>query len=260
MATNRTIRIIMPHYGKDEMMQRCTAAINECGYSSSNLDFRIIDNNKENRLFTKAINEGLRGLKPDETAWLINNDCVPQPGCIDAALKCFDEVGDRCGIVGSMNIGITDSDKILWGGSQQCFAVLEENGSERLLGGVHKTGSVKNGDLSVRSEEEWVTFASVFIGGRLVQEIGLLDENMRHVCSDSDYCLRARWARWSCWYEPKSIVKHDFGSSTKILSDQLMKVISDDMTYFRMKWMEPTLKYLTKYPTRLRVNKSPTGN
>ena len=36
--------------------------------------------------------------------------------------------------------------------------------------------------------------ARVFIDTRVVEAVGLLDPGLRHICSDADYCYRARLA------------------------------------------------------------------
>jgi len=229
------VHVIIPHYGDDGLLEKCLE-----GVRKNRGDFEIIEhiiNNNppnENRLFTKAINEGMREVGADDVAWLLNNDCIPDENCVTAALKCLnDEV--KAGIVGCKNIALGDPDYIFWGGSYQCFP-----------NGMHKTGRVSNGDLTERTQEKWATFSSVFISGELINEIGVLDENMRHIFSDSDYCFRANWAGFKCFYEPESVVLHAIGSSNRGASEEIKAVMREDMQVFKLKWVDGAYMFLAE--------------
>jgi GT2 family glycosyltransferase len=65
----------------------------------------------------------------------------------------------------------------------------------------------------------------------MVKEVGLMDEDLFLLCSDSDYCLRAREAGWSVWYIPTSKVLHRLNASKKP-SEWHKK----DMATFMKKW------------------------
>lgn len=205
------IHCIIPHYGKPELLDAALKSVQQQTILRMGVSIRthVVDNNppNPNRLFTGAVNEGLLssmtdfGAKPWDVAWVLNNDAVAEPECAAEALRCmFDS--ERCGIVGSRNVDPNNCDHIVWGGSGHMFPT-----------GRHKTGSAFRGDLSQRSHELWVTFSSVFISFRLIYEIGILDPNLAHICSDSDFCVRAAWNGWQSCYEPRSVVRHAHQSS-----------------------------------------------
>ena len=65
----------------------------------------------------------------------------------------------------------------------------------------------------------------------MISEVGLLDENMYLLYSDSSYCYSCRAAGWECWYEPQSRVFHKLKVS-KGVSEWHQK----DMLAFMKKW------------------------
>jgi hypothetical protein len=221
------VHVIIPHYGNDILLEQCLDGVRK-NKGEFEIVEHVINNNhpNENLFFTKAINNGLDFVGRYDVAWLLNNDCIPYENCVSAALRCLN--GEyKAAIVGSKNISMSNHDFIYWGGSHDCFPA-----------GVHKTGSVSAGHLAKRTEEKWVTFSSVFISGELINKIGKLDENMRHIFSDSDYCYRARWAGYKCFYEPESIVLHAIGTSNNGASESLKNIMRNDLMFFRRKWVE----------------------
>lgn len=221
---------IIPHYGSDADLQACLDSIKRQTYKR--IRAGVIDNNKKNRMFTGAINTGIlgcleAGASEWDVLWILNNDAIAERHCAAAALDCMFHV-ERCGIVGSKNVDPMNMDHIVWGG-----------GAQFIPAGVHKQGQVSKGHLAVRTLETWITFSSAFVSFRLIREIGLLDGNLRHICSDSDYCLRAGWAGWKCCYEPSSMVSHAHRSSAAASSKtptELDKIKAHDANIFRWKW------------------------
>jgi GT2 family glycosyltransferase len=199
-------------------------------------------------LFTAGVNAGItRALRqrresgggtPHCLIWVLNNDTRVEPDCVRAAVQCFNDMGwAQTAAVGSRNLMMERPDLIAWGGSKECFPA-----------GNHKTGLVSKGDLAMRTEEEWLTFASVFLNRDAVEGIGLLDRNLRHICSDSDYCFRLRAQGWHCYYEPASVVLHAVGTSNRNASMELMGIMRKDAEYFMKKWVRPGLfNTLTQY-------------
>lgn len=234
---------MVPHFGADDLLERCRDSALSVDYPSERFgpgQFVVIDNNppNSNRLFTGAVNEGLRRVLRERRrrarvgpclVVVLNNDVVVEPQCFRRAAECFEKQGwSTTGIVGPRNVRMDNPDRIFWGGSLQCFPA-----------GKHKTGLVSRGDLADRTEEEWVTFSAAFLNIAMVEEIGLLDRNLRHIGSDSDYCFRARTQGWRLFYEPEAVVRHAVGTSAGGASEWLQNVMRQDMEYFARKWLKP---------------------
>lgn len=246
---------VIPHYGDDRLLQRCLDSLGKVDYPLElfNTDhIAVVNNNPPNTnlLFTAGVNAGIRNVFQKRLEkhranrcliWVLNNDTTVEAASVLAAANCFKEMGwDQTGAVGSRNLLMDKPDVIAWGGSKECFPA-----------GNHKTGLVSKGDLSMRTEEEWLTFASVFLNIDAIESIGLLDRNMRHICSDSDYCFRLRAQGWHCYYEPASVVLHAVGTSNRNASMELMGIMRKDAEYFQSKWIRPGLfNSLTKYQLR----------
>jgi GT2 family glycosyltransferase len=48
---------------------------------------------------------------------------------------------------------------------------------------------------------------------KMLDEIGLFDEDFFLYCEDTDLGLRARWAGWTCLYAPNAIVEHHYSKT-----------------------------------------------
>ena len=62
----------------------------------------------------------------------------------------------------------------------------------------------------------WVAGASMLIRKQVFDDIGLFDDNYFLYFEETDFCLQAQKAGWSCWYLPASRVVHFVGSSTGV--------------------------------------------
>lgn len=212
-----TTDIIILLYGDRKDLDRCVASIKKY---CNNYILHIIDNNEYNRGFTKGVNEGiLAGNAP--YIWLLNQDAVVFNENTQEALINRFSYGEKVGIVGSMQLDFDDHDIIRHGGTVRCWP-----------SGVHAGGRVSMGHCRVPSKQTWVNFASAMLRREMIQYIGLLDDNMFLLCSDSDYCYWARYRGWEVWYTPESKVLHRLGKGSKSLSEWHQK----DTLAFMDKW------------------------
>jgi GT2 family glycosyltransferase len=62
----------------------------------------------------------------------------------------------------------------------------------------------------------WVAGASMILRRAMLEQVGLLDEDLYTYFDDSDICLRARRMGWETWYVPDSRVIHLGGATTGI--------------------------------------------
>lgn len=215
-----TTDIIIVSYKDTEEIKRC---INSIEKNCKDYNLIIEDNNYPNinRGFTKANNDGI--LKGNgEFIWLLNSDAVVLPGA-DAQEALIERLKSdpKAGIAGSMQLDPDDHDLIRHGGTLQCFPA-----------GVHKGGRVSLGHCRFPEKQVWVNGASMMLKREMVNQIGLLDDHMFLVYSESDYCLWARYHGWSVWYEPKSRVIHRLGKASKNSAEWQRK----DMQAFMDKW------------------------
>jgi GT2 family glycosyltransferase len=214
-----TTDIIIVSYKDKEPLEKCIASIEE---HCTDYNLIIEDNNIEgqNRGFTRAVNDGVKkGNAP--FVFLINSDAILLPEAQQALITRF-SYGEKVGLVGSMQIDPDDPtmDSIRYGGSLRLFP-----------SGVHKPGRISMGHCLIPEKQTWLNFASVMLCRRVFDKIGLLDQNMFLIFSDSDFCLMCRDAGFECWYEPRSRVLHKLKAS-KSISEWHQK----DMLAFMKKW------------------------
>jgi GT2 family glycosyltransferase len=213
-----TTDIILVLYGDRKDLDRCVVSIKKY---CNNYNLHIIDNNKVNRGFTKACNMGILGGDAPYV-WLLNQDAIVLNEETQEALIERFNYGPKVGIAGSMQIDPDDRDIIRHGGVY----------NSGYPAGIHKGGRISMGHCRLPEKSIWINFASVMFRREMIRHIGLLDENMFLLFSDSDYCYWARYRGWEVWYEPRSQVLHRLGAASKSASEWHQK----DRAAFMDKW------------------------
>lgn len=242
------IGIVVVHYG-DTKELTCVPALEKAdvhidythkfvtdsvGYYFKNRYLALVkDNNIENDGFTRGNNVAIKQFlelneKPD-WIWLLNNDTDIPPATFNSIPLILGGLPKDVGIVGFQIRSMSQPDLIHHAGTGRCFPA-----------GEHKSGSVKLHQFTTRTSERWVTFASVLIRREVFETIGLLDERMWHICSDSDFCYRARAAGWKIIYEPNFMVYHKIGTSQNP-NPVIMKQMQADTIEFQNKWLNGKL-------------------
>lgn len=207
--------IVIVSYKDEEDLKRCIASVEEHCH-----DYNLIieDNNVDNRGFSKGTNDGIKkGSAP--FCWLLNSDAVVLPGAQEGLLYRFSQ-GKQIGIVGSMQLDYDNRDLIRHAGTIRAFPA-----------GQHKGGYLSMGHGQVPEKNTWVNFASVMIRREMMDKIGMLDESMFLLYSDSDFCYMARKNGYEVWYEPTSRVLHKLNVSKGVTEWH-----KKDMERFMNKW------------------------
>lgn len=223
------VGVIIPHFGEQEKLDRCIDSLVQVhGFDPAYL--YIIDNNEKNRYFTVAVNKGVNQALNDncEYVWVLNNDTKVDSDYLNASLNRFAK-NKKIGVVGGKNLKTEKPDRIFWGGSYNAFPT-----------GQHKAGYVSRNDLELATRETWATFSSVVIKAQTYKDVGGLDNSMRMIFSDSDFCFSAQQHGWQTWYEPEAIILHDTGVSAKGGNDILKKIFREDKKKFYAKWKDIT--------------------
>lgn len=229
MRPIQKVDVIIPHYGKDELVRKCLESFEETPLINT---VQVIDNNKNNRGFTKAVNEGLRVSLEDKSSKyvaIVNNDTTfisgQQP--FYSLVKRMEEDASLA-IVGPTIVSADNRDAIIHAGGLQCFP-----------NGIHKSGLISLGNYRSPSYEKWLSFVVVLMRKECIFKVGMLDEKMWLICSDSDWCYRARYAGYRCGFEPGETWDHQVGESGGPTSEWSYKVQRRDMLAFHRKWVEP---------------------
>lgn len=218
----KKIPVIIPHFRQPEKLKRCLNALETQDYQP--LEIFVRDNSEDNILFTAAINEGLMkylGWVDVDYVLLLNQDAYVDRNTIPELVKTL-ERNPKNGI--ACPIQYDEANKMTWGGSLNAFPA-----------GVHNCS-----DMSILSQDMptyWANGAAMLLRLEMVRNIGVLDENMRFICSDADYSFTARSRGWNVMVSSKSKIFHGFDGSHSVTNLALEKVKLQDMRYFAAKWL-----------------------
>lgn len=63
---------------------------------------------------------------------------------------------------------------------------------------------------------DWVSGSSMMVTREVIETVGLMDEDYFLYFEETDYCLKARRAGYTCWHVPDSRVVHYVGGATGV--------------------------------------------
>ena len=151
---------------------------------------------------------------------LLNPDTQVRPGAIKALVDFMEKHPD-VGIAGS---SFEEADGTPWPITFRFPTVLSELDSGLRLGVITRLLSNWVVTRTMTGEEaqvDWLPGASMLIRREVFKSVGLMDEGYFLYCEETDFCLQARRAGWSCWYVPQSRVMHIAGQSTGVTDRKL---------------------------------------
>lgn len=164
--------------------------------------------------FASGNNLGLRCVSAHYYL-LLNSDTLVRPGAIAKLLEAA-AADPRVGLIGPRLEFIDGRPQ------ESCFR-HHSAASEFIRGAQlslvsrllsHKVVALGTDDRS--SDIDWTSFACVLIRGRVLAEVGLLDEGYFMYFEDAEYCLRARRAGWCIGHEPCAHVVHLRGGTSSV--------------------------------------------
>ena len=150
-----------------------------------------------NRFFSGAVNEGIRRYR-GEVIVLLNNDTEVEPQWLDELVRTLDE---------NPEAGMAASKMLLFDRRD----VLNSAGDY-----YRRDGVPGNRGGWERDEGQYDSSTTVFgaCGGaaayrrRMLEEVGLLDEDFVGYCEDVDLSFRAQLAGYKCAFAPRARVYH----------------------------------------------------
>jgi GT2 family glycosyltransferase len=160
-----------------------------------------------------ALRQVLAAPDRPEYVHLLNPDTILKPGAL-RELIAFLDAHPSVGIAGSR---LEDLDGTPQASAFRFPSLVSELDSGLRLGIVTRLLSRWIVAPPPRDEEaatDWVCGASMLVRTRIFEEAGLFDERYFLYCEETDFCLQARRAGWTCWYVPSSRVVHLGAQST----------------------------------------------
>ncbi len=241
---NKTIPIVIPYFQAPEELKKCKEAIEAQSYKPT--EIFVHDNSENNILFTAAVNKGIERYAYDpniEFILVLNQDAYLSQNTLIHLLNTM-SANPQCGIACPLQIDAKNGG-IYWGGSLDAFPF-----------GKHLSQPIE----SYKNDFEtfWANGAAMLLRTKMIKEIGLLDKNMRFICSDSDYSFTARSRGWKVITSVNAIVYHSSGQSGSAGNAFISQVKIEDAIYFTKKWLTgdvyKSLAYEGQNLTKLKIN------
>lgn len=219
----KTIPVVIPYFRAPEAIQTTVACLKrQIGVQT---EIFIRDNSEDNILFTRAVNEGLRKfayLDAYPYILVLNQDAFLREDCL-LRMSTVMDLHPSVGIC--TPVSLSRDGRINWCG-----------GLEAYPWGRHKTMPIN--ELPENPYETyWANGACMLLRTQMIRDIGVMDENMKFICSDSDYSFTARARGWKVIVEPKSFVEHSLSGSSDKADLELSKIKLEDQLYFSNKWL-----------------------
>jgi tetratricopeptide (TPR) repeat protein len=216
------IPVIIPGYKKQDQLDKCITHL-----KAQNVEAEIFirDNSVDNVSFTRAINEGIRKYLDKDCQYilLLNQDMYLEPNAIEEMMKFMDS-HPQCGIGTPLQLHSENPDYVVYAGGLDAFPF----------------GRHQQGPLSEFTKDEqlfWGNGACMILRKEMILEIGLLDENLVFIGSDSDYCFTARSRGWQVWRIANARGVHEHGASGAVPDVEMDLLKLKDMLYFSKKWL-----------------------
>lgn len=216
--TGPSVRVAICENGTgDDSADRIQQAIDDNGWR----DWAELTAIHPNRGFTGGNNVILRAAldtpNPPRYFLLLNADTIVHPGALRTLVE-FMDAHPRAGMAGS-RLEFPD-------GRPQCsafrfFTVLNQFESALRFGPVSRRlvhSSVARPIPDAICQTDWVSGAALMVRRAVLEQIGLLDEELFTYFDDVDLCLRAARAGWQTWYVPTARIVHLEGQTTGVRS------------------------------------------
>lgn len=216
------IPVICPVFGHRDQARPCVEHLQQ---QSQPVNVTILNNSDDPSTFTRVINEELHRLLSEKHEWvmIIHPDVTLEPTATERMIDIMVK-RPQCGIVTPVvQLSSLPKGQAMGGGldtfpyAAQRIASLEE--------------------LRVDQKIHWAAWSCVILRVEMIRQIGLLDENMAMICSDSDYCFTARTRGWEIWRAGTALAWHEHGQSDPAEDSRLEQIKLQDMIFFGRKWL-----------------------
>ncbi|MEL7034521.1 MAG: glycosyltransferase family 2 protein [Cyanobacteria bacterium J06592_8] len=210
---DRDTVIVVDNASGDQSVETIEAAITEKNWSNW---ARVLPSSI-NGGFSAGNNLGIQSVKADAYL-LLNSDTIVRNGALDSLRKAM-ETYPEAGII---------SPRLEWPDTTPQISCFRYHSPWSELIDSAGTGAVTQAlrkyDVPIpvsnhSFEPQWTSFACVLVRGKVIEQIGLMDEGYFMYYDDVDYCRRTREAGWKILHQPEARVVHLRGGSGSVKSD-----------------------------------------
>jgi GT2 family glycosyltransferase len=154
--------------------------------------------------YAGGVNRAITAAPDADAWWVLNPDTQPAPDALARMVERLQE-GDAAA-VGSVVAGDDGRVQSLGGRWRKPMARPEALGCGAPVGGGQRE--------RVEATQDYLSGASMLVGRRFVETVGLMREDYFLYCEEVEWCLRAKAAGLKLGFAPDAVVIHDAGSTT----------------------------------------------
>lgn len=181
--------------------------------------------NKDNLGFSSGMNVALRQIQSDVVV-LLNNDVVVRPEWLRALIRPL-LVDETIGITGCKLL-YPDEQTIQHAGARLSYPLAYTH--------HHHYQETDTGQDKEIREVEYVTGAAMAIAGRVLDDVGLLDESFSpFYYEEVDFCYRARVVGYRTVYVPQAVAIHHESASMRQMSRPHLHIFHKSRLRFVLK-------------------------
>ena len=185
-------------------------------------EFRLL-RQTTNLGFTGGHNLAIQERQGRDVA-LLNSDTVVHPGAVKALVE-FMAAHPEYGIVGPK---LLNPDGSLQYSCRRFLNPVAAAFRNTFLGRLFPNNKFTRDylmtdlDRTNPTEVDWVSGAAMFVRKEVVDQIGVLDNNLFMYCEDVDWCKRAWLAGFKVVYYPQAVITHAIGTSTSQIANKMI--------------------------------------
>ena len=154
---------------------------------------------------------------------IMNDDIEWQEGSLERLLTFADDNEFRWGTINPAQVSFSNPNLVIMGGTGSCYP-----------SGMHLQYALDAELKNYVTTWPWVPFCAPLISLDAVRAIGMLDPALRMWCSDTDWCMRARWGKYDIIILNDCFVNHEEHGT--IESTGREELFNGDSGGFHYKW------------------------
>lgn len=245
----RKVSIVIPSYNDYELLKVCVESVHRTIMHKDTYEIIIVDDfcqpesrnylkefeadnvrviyREKNGGFAAAVNTGLRVVPKTHDALLLNSDIEAHPGWFEAIQYGAYVFGEKVGIV---------APKLLYpDGRIQSAGSYRNTEAREWFDHYYRFQEADYGPANVPTYVQAATGACLYIKRSLIDEVGILDEDLPFAFEEVDLCLRTWQADKRVLYFPASVLTHH-ESPTRSKNKNISSMERTSVVNFWKKW------------------------
>ncbi len=243
------VSIVIPSYNDYDLLKVCIASIHKTIDRKDLYEVIIVDDycqpesreylkefesdnvrviyREKNGGFAVAVNTGLREVPKENDTILLNSDIEAHPGWFEALQYGAYVFGEKVGIVGP---------KLLYpDGRIQSAGSYRNTEAREWFDHYYRFQEADYGPANVPTYVQAATGACLYIKRTVLNEVGILDENLPFAFEEVDLCLRTWESGRRVLYFPVSVLTHH-ESPTRAKNKNISGMERTSVVNFWKKW------------------------